>query len=105
VDRQKKRLARLEEEAGQRQPAPVGRRWPSDLEEERALRQGWEAWLELMASHGWSEEELEKEIEWTHTLHARCFESGFEDWQVVGDWAKYIEATGSWHGYPGPRFW
>jgi hypothetical protein len=101
-----KRLARLEEEAAnRRQPAPVGRRWPSDQEEERALNQGMVEWFQLMKSYGWTDQELDEELERVDLVHERCFESGLEDFQVISDMIAYFEAGGEWHEYPGPGYW
>lgn len=114
MEREQKRLAKLEEEAAtQRQPVPVGRRWPSDHEEDRALDQGMDAWFALMRSHGWTDQEIDEELEWTKTLHERCFEAGFEDWEIVADMCAFVdslelplsEVKAAFDDYPGPGYW
>ena len=106
MDRERQRLARLEEEALKSRLAPTGRTWPRAEEEERASRQGDEAWWELMRAHGWTRETLEAEIERINTVHERCFESGYEDWQIVGAMAAFLDAGGDLDHYPGPRpYW
>jgi hypothetical protein len=108
MDREKRRLAKLEAEAAAQrsyQPVPVERSRPSDQDEDRALAKGMDEWFALMRDHGWSDEQIAEELEWTKTVHERCFEAGLEDWQVVGDMAAYIQSGGNLDAYPGPNYW
>jgi hypothetical protein len=98
-----KRLERLERESHPLS-GPL-RTQPSDHEERYALGQGLEAWRNLMRSHGWTDEDLDDELEWTAIVNKRCDESGLEDFEILQDWIDYYEFAGEWDGYPGPGYW
>jgi hypothetical protein len=106
VNRDKlRRLAALEEEAAKQQPDGAGRSKPGHHDVMRALDQGWEAWRELMRRHGWTDAEMDADLEWTKTVNRRCDEAGFEEWQVMKDMIAFVDAGGEWDAYPGPGFW
>ena len=92
MDRQR-RLARLEGES--HLPQDLGeRRWPSDHNERSALAVGLEAWRTLMRSCGWTDEEINDELEWDAIVGERCDASGFEDFEIMSDMITYFEAGG-----------
>jgi hypothetical protein len=105
MDRERRRLDRLEEEASQRRPATGERSRPSDHDEERALDQGMAEWRALMTRHGWTTEEIDAEVAWVSTVNRRCRESGPMDFQVMSDMISFFQAGGEWDDYPGPGYW
>ena len=100
-----RRLTKLEEDAQGAQQPPAGRRRPSDQEEALALREGLESWMDLMRGCGWSEDEIEEDLRWTHIVDQRCRDAGYESWMVVGDMEKFMAAGHDLDDYPGPDHW
>jgi hypothetical protein len=56
-------------------------------------------------SCGWTDEEINDELEWDAIVGERCDESGFEDFEIMSDMIAFVEAGGEWHDYPGPGHW
>jgi len=100
-----RRLAALEEAAAKQLLDRAERSKPSDHDERDALDQGMDAWFALMRNHGWSDEDLVADLEWTKTVNRRCDEAGFENWQIMKDLIGFVDAGGEWDDYPGPGFW
>jgi hypothetical protein len=116
VDREKKRLLRLEGEAAKRRRvvASSDRRRPRDYEVEYALDQGgWEAYYELYSRYGWSKEEVDQDLAWTKELARRCDESGLEGHEIIKDMCDFVDSLGlpldqvmnAFDRYPGPSHW
>jgi hypothetical protein len=115
VNRDKlRRLAALEEEDAKQQPGGAGRSKPGHHDVMRALDQGWEAWRELMRSHGWTDEQLDEAVAWDVEVNRRCDQANFEPWQVIRDMCEFVEAQNlpigeqraAFDRYPGPRpYW
>ena len=109
------RLATLEERAAKLGPNQGNRRKrrPSDVEESCALKQGVDQWRQLWRDCGYTDEEVDQELEWVETLSRRCEESGFESWQIIKDMCDFVEAQAlplnemkdALDDYPGPGFW
>jgi hypothetical protein len=99
-----RRLARLEEDSPP-PPQREGGRQPGWAAEKAALSQSLDAWRTLMLDHGWSDEEIDEQIEWDQLVYDRSFGSGYEDYEVIEDWIHFVEAGGEWDDYPGPGYW
>ena len=107
-----RRLATLEERAAKLGP-DQGKRRPSDAEESRAVEQGVDQWRQLWRDCGYTDEEVDQELEWVETLSRRCDESGFESWQIIKDMCDFVEAQAlplnemkdAFDDYPGPGYW
>jgi hypothetical protein len=115
MDREKRRLLRLEAEAAtpRRVVASASRRRPRDYEVESALGQSLEAYYELYSRYGWSKEEVDEELEWNKELGRRCDESGLEDHQIIKDMCDFVDhlelpldqTMAAFDHYPGPGYW
>jgi hypothetical protein len=114
MDREKRRLARLEEEAArQGEPVGDGQTRPSYLEEKHALEKpDPEAWFDLMARHGWSREEAEEDLLWDAEVERRCRErlGGLDDnkYQIAFVESFRLplsEVKDAFDRYPGPGYW
>jgi hypothetical protein len=110
-----RRLRDLEaSDASQHPTTPPGgaRREPTHDEQQRALRQSWEAYYEVWLRHGFTRAEVDAQLAWDKELDRRVRESGMERWEVIRDMCEYVDSLNlpldqtmaAFDDYPGPGY-
>ena len=107
----KKRLRMLEEAAAEMEeelpPGRIlyGRHRPYHSQERYALSKSVEAWRDLMRQHGWSDAEIDEEIEWDLMVAKRVEETSLDEIEQMYDVVNFLEVHGCNVPYPGPGYW
>lgn len=107
----KKRPRMLEEAAAKREEVLLpgttlyGRHRPYHNIEQAAWRKGMAAWRKLMHEHGYSDEELDEELELDLLVAQRVADAGLEELEEMHDRINFMHVHGHDARYPGPGFW
>ena len=109
---EKKRLRMLEEAAAKKEEEELppgrtlyGRHRPYHSQERYALNKSVEAWRDLMCQYGWSDAEIDEEIEWDLMVAKRVEDAGLDEMEEMYDLINFLEVHGHEVPYPGPGHW
>ena len=108
----KRRLRALEEQAAKKKNEELppgttlyGRHRPYHNIEKAAMEKGLKEWRELMHQHGYSDQELDEELELDLLVAQRVDEAGLDWLEEMQDIINFLHVHGREARYPGPGWW
>jgi hypothetical protein len=109
---EKRRLRALEEQAARKREEDLppgttlyGRHRPYHNIEKAAWQKGMGAWRALMRRHGYTDEELDEELEFDLLVAQRVDDAGLEWLERMHDIINFLHVHGHDARYPGPGWW
>jgi hypothetical protein len=108
----KRWLRTLEEQAAKKKSEELppgttlyGRHRPYHNIEKAAWEKGMKEWRELMHKHGYSDQELDEELEFDLLVAQRVEAAGLEELEGMHDIINFLHVHGHEARYPGPGWW